>query len=124
VGLAVLLTLTRGDNSPGLPFPEGHITIMVHNDVASLSSGLGTNDALGRHNFGGKGSLVLEGVDGDGRLIEVRVSLEEVLLGRQAGSKRRLSGGRERRRGGNADGEAEGKFNHFDGGKTMLWAAN
>ena len=124
VGLAVLLALARGDDSPGLSLPVGHVTIMVHNDVASLSGSLGADDALGRDNLGGEGSLVLEDVDGDGRLIIVRFSLEEVLLSGQGGAKRRLGGGREGRSGGNAGREAEGKFNHFDGGKTMLWAAN
>ena len=112
MGLAILLALARGDDSPGLSLPVGHVTIVVHDDVASLSGSLGADDTLGRDNLGGEGSLVLEDVDGDCRLIIVRFSLEEVLLSGQGGAKRRLGGGREGRSGGNAGREAESELDH------------
>ena len=62
---------------------------MVYNDVAGLSSGLGSNDALGAHNLAGEGGLILVYVDRYGILAPVRFSFEEVLLegcGRSDGS--------------------------------------
>ena len=59
---------------------------MVNDDVASLTSGLGSNNALGGNDLSSEGGLVLPDIDRDSGLVPVRGSLKEVLLGLKRGS--------------------------------------
>ena len=86
VGLAVLLAGARGDDTPGLALDVGEVTVVVHNDVARLASGLGPDNTLGRHDLSGEGGLVFVGVDLDLRVVVVRGVLKEVLLQVEGGS--------------------------------------
>ena len=54
---------------------------MVDNDVASLTSRLGSDNALSGNNLSGERRLVLVNVDRNSRLIVVRIGLKEILLG-------------------------------------------
>jgi len=54
---------------------------VVDDDVASLSGGLGSDNALGGDNLSGEGSLDLSGVDRDSALVKVWLGLEEILGG-------------------------------------------
>lgn len=89
--LAVLLADTRRDDAPGLAFPERKVTIVVNNDVACLSSGSGSDDALGRHNLSSERGLVLVDIHRDSALVIVWLGLEEVLL---AGQRCSVKGGK------------------------------
>jgi len=84
VGLSVLLTDTWGDNSPGLSLPVGEVTVVVDDDVASFSSSLGSDNALGRDNLSGEGSLVLVNIYRNSGLVPVRLGFKEILLGGKA----------------------------------------
>lgn len=53
---------------------------MVNDNVTSLASGLGSDNALGRNNLASEGCLVLVNINGDSGLIPVGTGLEEVLL--------------------------------------------
>ena len=86
VGLSVLLAVTRGDNTPGLSFPVRKVTIVVNDDVACLSSCLGSDDALSGDDLSSERSLVLVHIDRDSRLIIVRLGLQKVLLSSQSGT--------------------------------------
>ena len=79
MGLSVLLAVAWGNDTPGLSLPIREVTIVINDDVASLTSGLGSDNALGRNNLSGERGLVLEGVHGNSRLIKVRFSFKEVL---------------------------------------------
>jgi len=81
VGLSVLLVDSRGDDTPRLSLPVREVTIVIDNDVASLSSSLGSDNALGRDNLSGERSLILPDIHGNGGLVIVRLGLEEVLSG-------------------------------------------
>ena len=81
MGLSILLTNTWGDNTPGLSLDVGEVTIVVDDDVASLSGSLRSNNALGGDNLSGERRLVLVGVHRDGGLVIVRLGLEEILSG-------------------------------------------
>lgn len=59
---------------------------MIDDDVAGLSGGLRTDDALGGDNFSGEGGLVFVGVGDNCGLIVVRRGLKEVLLEVQFGA--------------------------------------
>jgi hypothetical protein len=91
MGLSVLFTNTRRNDTPGLAFPVWEVTIVVNDDVASLTSGLGSNDTLGGYNLSGERSLVLIHIDWDSRLVIVGFGLEEV-LGRKCRPVYRSSG--------------------------------
>ena len=54
---------------------------MVNDNVASLTSGLWSDNAFGRNNLSGEWSLVLEGVYRNTRLVPVWLSLKVVLGG-------------------------------------------
>jgi hypothetical protein len=58
--LAVLFADTRGDDTPTLALPVRKVTIVVDDDVASLTGGLGADDLLAGHNLSGEGGLVLD----------------------------------------------------------------
>jgi len=81
VGLSVLLSVSRGDDTPGLTFPVREISIVIDDDVAGLSSGLGSDNALGGDNLSGEGSLVLVDVHRNSGLVIVRLGLKEILGG-------------------------------------------
>mmetsp|Transcript_18598 Transcript_18598/g.34436 ORF Transcript_18598/g.34436 Transcript_18598/m.34436 type:complete len:354 (-) Transcript_18598:9-1070(-) len=100
VRLAILFADTRGDHTPGLALPVREVTVMVNDDVARLTGGLGADNALGGDDLSSERGLVLVGVDRDSRLVEVRLSLEEVLLGRESREGGALGSGREGRSGG------------------------
>lgn len=59
---------------------------MVNNDVASLTSGLGSDNTLSGDNLSSEGSLVLVNIDRNSRLIIIRLGLKEVLLGIECGA--------------------------------------
>ena len=80
VGLTVLLTDTRGHDSPGLSFPVREVALVINDDVACFPCSLGPNDTLGGHNLACEGGLVLVNIYRNGGLIVVGLSLEEVLL--------------------------------------------
>mmetsp|Transcript_19891 Transcript_19891/g.30728 ORF Transcript_19891/g.30728 Transcript_19891/m.30728 type:complete len:338 (+) Transcript_19891:241-1254(+) len=92
MGLSVLLVDSRGDNTPRLTLPVGEVTIVIDNDVASLTSGLGSDNALGGNNLSSEGSLVLPHIDRDGRLVIVRLGLKEI-FGLHGSAEGRLGGG-------------------------------
>ncbi len=106
VGLSVLLTGTRGDDSPGLSLPVREISIVIDDDVASLSSGLGSNNTLGGNNLSSEGGLVLVYVHRNRGLVEVWLGLKEV-LGSNLGAEGRLSLGGESSSRGKEGGEGE-----------------
>mmetsp|Transcript_14041 Transcript_14041/g.20423 ORF Transcript_14041/g.20423 Transcript_14041/m.20423 type:complete len:349 (-) Transcript_14041:121-1167(-) len=81
VGLSVLLTVTRGHYSPGLSLPVREVTVVIDDDVASLSGGLGSNNTLGGNNLSGERGLVLVNIYRNSGLIKVRLCLEEILGG-------------------------------------------
>ena len=80
MGLSVLLAGAWGDDTPRLALPVGEVSIVVNDDVASLTSGLGSDNALGRDNLSSERSLVLVHIDRDSGLIIVRLGFQEVLL--------------------------------------------
>mmetsp|Transcript_774 Transcript_774/g.1825 ORF Transcript_774/g.1825 Transcript_774/m.1825 type:complete len:343 (-) Transcript_774:65-1093(-) len=110
VGLSVLLAGARGDDTPRLSLDVGEVTLVVDDDVASLTGGLGADDALGRDNLSGERRLVLVGVDLNSRVVIVRGVLKEILLQVQRGSE--LGGGlrHEGRGGSDRGGEAGGNL--------------
>ena len=80
VGLSILLTVAWGDDTPGLSLDVGEVSFVVDDDVASLTGGLWSDNALGGDDLSGEGGLVLEGVDLDLGVVVVRSVLKEVLL--------------------------------------------
>ena len=86
VGLSVLFTDTRGDDTPRLALPVREVTIVIDDDVASLSGSLGSNNTLGGDNLSGERGLVLVDIDRNSGLIIVRRSLQEILLSVQSGA--------------------------------------
>ena len=78
VGLSVLLTVARGDDTPRLALPVREVTTMIDDDVASLSCSLGSDNTLGRYNLSSERSLVLVNIDRNSGLVIVRLSLKEV----------------------------------------------
>jgi len=105
VGLAILLAVTRGHDSPGLALDVGEVTVVVDDDVAGLAGGLWADDALGGDNLAGEGGLVLEGVDLHSGVIIVRSVLKEVLLQVEGSSELGSGLGHERRSGGQGGSE-------------------
>ena len=89
MGLSVLLTDTRGDDSPRLALPVREVSVVVDDNVASLTGGLGSDNALGGDNLSGERGLVLVDVDRDSGLVPVRLGFKEVLLGSNLGSAKR-----------------------------------
>ena len=85
---------------------------MVNDNVTSLASGLGSDNALGGNDLTGEGCLVLVDIDGDSGLIPVGIGLEEVLLGGKRGTESGLCGWGKCSRGSDAGGEAESKLHH------------
>ena len=81
VGFSVLFTGTRRDYTPGLSFPVREVTVVVNDDVASFTSGLRSDNTLGRDNLSSEGSLVLVNIDRNSGLVPVRGGLKEILLG-------------------------------------------
>mmetsp|Transcript_8162 Transcript_8162/g.18080 ORF Transcript_8162/g.18080 Transcript_8162/m.18080 type:complete len:391 (-) Transcript_8162:65-1237(-) len=81
VGLSVLFSGTRGDDTPRLSLPVREVTFMIDDDVASFSGGGRSNNALGGDNLSGVRGLVLVDVHGDGGLVIVWLGLEEILSG-------------------------------------------
>jgi hypothetical protein len=79
VGFSILLSGTRGHDTPRLSLPVREVTTMVDDDVVSLTSGLGSNNLLGGDNLSGERGLVLVHVDRNSGLIIVGFSLKEVL---------------------------------------------
>ena len=80
VGLSILLTGTRWDDTPGLSLNVGEVTLVVDDDVAGFSGGLGSYDALGGDDLSGEGGLVLVGVYLDLGVVVVGGVFEEVLV--------------------------------------------
>lgn len=85
VGLAVLLAHAGGDDAPGLSLDVGEISVVVDDDVAGLSGGLGSDDALGGDDLSGEGGLVFVGVDLEFGNVVVGGEFEEVLLQAEGG---------------------------------------
>ena len=77
--LSVLFTDTWWDYSPGLTLPVGEVALMVDDDVASLTGGLGSDNSLGRDNLSSEGSLVLVNIDRNGGLVKIRLGFKEIL---------------------------------------------
>ena len=86
MGLSILLTNTRWDNTPGLSLHVGEISIVIDDDVASLTSGLRSDDALGGDDLSGEGGLVFVGVYLEVGDIVVGGELKEILLQVEGGS--------------------------------------
>lgn len=86
MGLAILLTNTWRDNTPGLSLDVGEISIMIDDDVASLTGGLRSDDALSGDDLSGEGSLVFVGVDLEVGNVVVWSELKEILFQAERGS--------------------------------------
>ena len=78
IGLSVLL-LSRGDDTPGLSLPVRELTLVIDDNVASLTGCLWSNNTLGGDDLSGEGRLVLVRIDRDGFLVPVRLGFQEVL---------------------------------------------
>ena len=89
MGLSVLFAGTWRDDTPRLSLPVWKVTLVVDNDVASLTSSLWSNNTLGRNNLSSEWSLVLVNVDRDSRLVKVRFCLKEVLCSKVGAVKKR-----------------------------------
>ena len=85
---------------------------MVNDDVASFSSGLGTNDSLGGNDLSSERSLVLVDVHRNGGLIVVGLGLKKVLLGGQRGAESSLRGRGKCRGASDASSKTERELNH------------
>ena len=81
MGLSILLASAWRDDTPRLSFPVWEITVVVDDNVASFSGGLGSNNALGRDNLSSERCLVLVNVDRNSRLIVVWLGLKKVFSG-------------------------------------------
>ena len=73
--LSILLTVTRRDDTPTLTLPVGEVTVVIDNDVTGLTGSLRANNALGTDDLSSERSLVLIGVDRNGRLVPIRFGL-------------------------------------------------
>jgi hypothetical protein len=62
-----------------LSLPVREVTFVVNDDMASLTSGLGSDNTLAGDDLSGERSLVLVLVDRNSRLVEVWLGLKEVL---------------------------------------------
>ena len=70
--LALGVDLGSGrDDAVGLAFPEGHLAAVFDDDVARLAGGVGADDALDGLDGTGERGLVLEGVEGEGHVLEL-----------------------------------------------------
>jgi hypothetical protein len=78
--LSVLLAGAWWDYSPRLSFPVWELTLMVNDNVASLTSGLWSDNAFGRNNLPNEWFLILVHIDRDVCLIPVGACLQKVLL--------------------------------------------
>mmetsp|Transcript_21230 Transcript_21230/g.59076 ORF Transcript_21230/g.59076 Transcript_21230/m.59076 type:complete len:372 (-) Transcript_21230:1819-2934(-) len=106
VWLSILLAGARWDHTPRLSLPVWEVTLVVDDDVASLSGGLWSDNALGGDDLSGEWGLVLVNIHWDGGLVIVWLSLEEV-LGGDAGAESWLGSWSEGVGGGQAGGDAE-----------------
>ena len=76
-----------GEDAVGLALPEGHLAaVLDDDDVAGLASGVGADDALDGLDGTDEGGLVLEGVEGEGHVLELEghgraAGLHALLLG-------------------------------------------
>lgn len=70
---------TRWDDAVTLPLPVWHLSLVINNDVTSLSDSLGANDSLYGHDFADEWLLGLEKLHGDVLLFPVRIGFKEVL---------------------------------------------
>ena len=75
-----------GDDAVGLALPEGHLAAVLDDDVAGLAGGVGADDALDGLDGTDEGGLVLEGVEGEGHVLELEghgraAGLHALLLG-------------------------------------------
>jgi hypothetical protein len=86
MGLSVLFTSTRRHDTPGLSLPVREVSIVVNDDVISLTGSLGSNNFLRGDNLSSERSLVLVHVHGNSGLIKVRLGLKEVLLASDSGA--------------------------------------
>jgi hypothetical protein len=114
VGLAILLTVTRGDHTPGLTLPVREVTIVVNDDVACLSSGLRSHNALCGHYFSSEGGFVLVHIHRNSGLVIVRRGLKEVLFGTQASAESRATSRNKSRGGCNTGGNTKSCLDHLD----------
>jgi hypothetical protein len=73
-----------------LALPVGEVTVVVDDDVACFSGGLGSDDTFGGDDLSSEGGLVFVGVGDNGGLVVVGGGLEEVLLEVQRGSVARM----------------------------------
>merc|ERR1719316_2365701 len=119
VRLAVLRVKARRDDAVRLALPVGHLALVVHDDVARLARGIRADDALDADDLGGEGRLVLVRVDRDGRLVPVRVGLEEGLVLRRGRGRLREGGVEVHADGGAAlrDGREAGRVRERSGGE-------
>jgi hypothetical protein len=117
VGLSVLFANTRGDNSPGLSLPVREVTVMIDDNVASLSGGLGSNNTLGRNDLSSERSLVLVNIDRNIGLVIIRLSLEEILCSKLSVESNLGSGGKGASR--SNERSENGSF-HFDDKQTDI----
>jgi hypothetical protein len=79
VWLAILLADAWWDDTPRLSLPVWKVPIVIDDDVASLTGGLRSNDALGGDNLSCERSLVLPHIDRDSALVIVWLSFKEIL---------------------------------------------
>lgn len=80
MGFAVLFPHSRGDHTPRLAFPIRKVALVINDDMARFSRGLGADNAFRRNNLSCEGSFVLVDVDWHGRLVPVRASFQKVLF--------------------------------------------
>jgi hypothetical protein len=76
--LSVLLASSRRDYTPRLSFPVGEVATVIDNNVASLTSGLGSDNSFGGDNLSHERRFIFVNVDRDGGLVIVWLRLEEV----------------------------------------------
>mmetsp|Transcript_9288 Transcript_9288/g.14662 ORF Transcript_9288/g.14662 Transcript_9288/m.14662 type:complete len:383 (-) Transcript_9288:62-1210(-) len=115
VGLVALGVNSGGNDTSRLSLPVRHLACMVNDNVAGLTGGLRTDNALNRNHLSGERSLVLVGVDGDTRLVVVWGGLEEI---KTSGGFRGnvLAGADARNTGGAGDPHGRGnRYNHVRG---------
>ena len=67
--MPVLLSSSRWNDTPGLTFPVGEISLVIDHDVARFSRGFWPNDAFGGDNLSRERGFIFVHVDGDGGMV-------------------------------------------------------
>ena len=111
---SIPLSYTRRNDTPGLSLPVREVSLVVDDDVASLTSCLRSDNTLGRDNLPSEGGLVLVGVDRDRGLVPVRLGLQEILCLRSTEGLGTDESGCDGSSGGDKLLGGVGGFNNFD----------